>query len=173
MGDIVGIALFALLLAFTRSLYAKYGRNIGRVLLLGMIGAAICYLTAAIVTNSAVCAVACVATGICASMLWPGTLIFMEENMPSIGVAAYALMAAGGDMGSSVAPQLLGIVTDTVAASSFAQNASSVLSLSAEQIGMKAGMLVSAIFPIIGIVVVIVMRRYFAKKRLDKREGLN
>ncbi len=163
MGDLVGIALFALLLAFTRSLYAKYGNNIGKTLLFGMIGAAACYLTAALVPNSVVCAVACVLTGVCTAMLWPGTLIFMEENMPSIGVAAYALMAAGGDMGSSIAPQLLGAVTDTVAASGFAERLSVILSMSAEQIGMKAGMLVSAIFPIIGIAVVIIMRHYFAK----------
>lgn len=165
MGDLVGIALFALLLAFTRTLYAKYGHNIGKTLLLGMIGATICYLTAGLVTNSAVCAVACVLTGICTSMLWPGTLIFMEENMPSIGVAAYALMAAGGDMGSSIAPQLLGAVTDTVAASGFAEKLSVTLSLSAEQIGMKAGMLVSALFPIFGIAVVIIMRRYFKGRK--------
>ena len=165
MGDLVGIALFALLLAFTRSIYAKYGHNIGKTLLLGMIGATICYLTAGLVTNSAVCAVACVLTGICTSMLWPGTLIFMEENMPSIGVAAYALMAAGGDMGSSIAPQLLGAVTDTVAASGFAEKLSVTLSLSAEQIGMKSGMLVSSLFPIFGIAVVIIMRRYFKKRK--------
>ncbi|MBR0449294.1 MAG: MFS transporter [Clostridia bacterium] len=165
MGDLVGIALFALLLAFTRSIYAKYGHNIGKTLLLGMIGATICYLTAGLVTNSAVCAVACVLTGICTSMLWPGTLIFMEENMPSIGVAAYALMAAGGDMGSSIAPQLLGAVTDTVAASGFAEKLSVTLSLSAEQIGMKAGMLVSSLFPIFGIAVVIIMRRYFKGRK--------
>lgn len=165
MGDLVGIALFALLLAFTRTLYAKYGHNIGKTLLLGMIGATICYLTAGLVTNSAVCAVACVLTGICTSMLWPGTLIFMEENMPSIGVAAYALMAAGGDMGSSIAPQLLGAVTDTVAASGFAEKLSVTLSLSAEQIGMKAGMLVSSLFPIFGIAVVIIMRRYFKGRK--------
>ena len=84
--------------------------------------------------------------------------------MPCIGVAAYALMAAGGDMGSSVAPQLLGAVTDSVAASEFAKDLASRLSMSAEQIGMKAGMLISAIFPIIGIVVIIFMRRYFSKK---------
>lgn len=161
MGDIVGIALFALLLAFTRSLYAKYGRNISKTLLLGMIGASVCYIVAGLVTNSVVCAVACVLTGLCTSMLWPGTLIFMEENMPSVGVAAYALMAAGGDMGSSVAPQLLGVVTDTVAQSGFAEKLSQVMSLSAEQIGMKAGMLVSALFPILGIAVVVIMIRYF------------
>ena len=163
MGDLLGIALFALLLAFTRTLYAKYGKNIGRVLLLGMIGAAVCYLVAGVVANPLVCAVACVFTGVCTSMLWPGTLIFMEEKMPRVGVAAYALMAAGGDLGSSVAPQILGAVTDAVSESSIAATLSETLKISAEQIGMKAGMLISALFPILGVAVVVIMRKHFKK----------
>ena len=56
--------------------------------------------------------IACVALGICTSMLWPGTLILMEEKIPAVGIAGYALMAAGGDFGASIAPQTLGIVVD-------------------------------------------------------------
>lgn len=37
---------------------------------------------------------ACVFTGLFTSMLWPGTLIMMEENLPGVGVMAYALMGA-------------------------------------------------------------------------------
>lgn len=98
-------------------------------------------------------------------MLWPGTLILMEEKIPGVGVAAYALMAAGGDFGSSVAPQLMGIVTDTVTASNFAQNLSMTLNMTADQIGMKVGMLVSAIFPILGIFVLIYIKKFFEKKK--------
>lgn len=174
VGDILGIALFAVLLALTRSVYAKYGKNIYKTLLLGMCGAAVCYLVAGLVTNSIVCAAACVLMGVCTSMLWPGTLIYMEENIPSAGVAAYALMAAGGDMGSSIAPQLLGVIADTVSASSLAKNLGAALSLSAEQVGMKAGMLIAAIFPILGIIVVLIMKRYFKKaKPLDNRVALD
>ena len=96
-------------------------------------------------------------------MLWPGTLIMMEENLPGLGVAAYALMAASGDLGASVAPQLLGIVADNVAESSFAQSLAQTLSLTAEQVGLKAGMLVTAAFPIIGTALIIFAIRYFKK----------
>ena len=97
-------------------------------------------------------------------MLWPGTLIMMEEKMPKLGVSAYALMAAGGDMGASVAPQLLGIVTDTVSESGLGKQIASALSLSAEQVGLKTGMLVTAIFPLLGAIVVIIAMRYFKKQ---------
>lgn len=163
VGDILGMATFALLLGFGRTWYAKRGKNISKVLLFGMIGAAVCYLVAGLSQNVIVSMLACVLTGLCTSMLWPGTLILMEENFPSPGVTAYALMAAGGDFGGSIAPQMLGAVVDAVAASNVAARLSGTLSLSVEQIGMKAGMLTAAIFPIIGIFVLVYIRKYFKK----------
>ncbi len=164
-GDVLGMALFAVLLGLGRTLYAKYGKNISNVLLAGMIGAVVCYLVAGLSPYGAVSMIACVFAGFCTSMLWPGTLIFMEEKFPALGVAAYALMAAGGDLGGSVAPQLLGAVTDMVSESSWAAELGSTLSLSAEQVGMKTGMLSAAFFPILGTVVLFILRKYFANRK--------
>ena len=96
-------------------------------------------------------------------MLWPGTLILMEENFPNVGVVAYALMAAGGDCGASVAPQLMGIVVDHVSASAWAAELSTSLQLTTEQIGLKTGMLVTSVFPILGMILVLVIIAYFRK----------
>jgi len=163
LGDTVGLTAFALLLALTRTVYAKYGRNIYRVLVAGMAGAVVCYLAAGITSSGAVAIAACMLAGICTSMLWPGTLMFMEEKFPNPGVAAYALMAAGGDMGASVAPQGLGIVADTVAASDWAAAASLQSGLSTEQIGIKVGMLCTAVFPLAGIFLLLYIKRFFSK----------
>lgn len=164
IGDIFGMAVFALLLGFGRTLYAKFGRNITGVLLAGMIGAVVCYLTAGLCNIPLVALIACVLTGFCTSMLWPGTLILMEEKMPNPGIVAYALMAAGGDFGASVAPQAMGIIVDTVSVSSWAQSMSATLGMSPEQLGMKTGMLLSAIFPLLGVGLLLFMKRYFGKK---------
>jgi len=168
LGDILGMAAFAVFLGTARLIYAKYGKNIMKTLLLGMTGAAVCYLVAGLSSNVFLAFVACIATGLCTAMLWPGSLIMMEENVPGVGVAAYALMAAGGDFGSSLAPQLMGIVVDNVSVSSFALKLGSSLNLSPEQIGMKAGMLVSAAFPIVGVVLILFTIRYF-KKQIKNR----
>ena len=165
LGDILGMAMFAILLGVARISYAKFGKNIAAVLLCGMIGAAVCYLIVALSGNVILAFIACILTGLCTSMLWPGTLILMEEKIPYVGVAAYALMAAGGDLGASIAPQLLGIVVDRVAATEFAAEFSGTLQLSAEQIGLKAGMLVTAIFPILGTVVLLCAIRHFGKEK--------
>ena len=164
LGDILGTAMFAVLLATTRILYARFGKNISKMLMIGMIGAVACYLLAGFSPNAVIALIACALTGMFTSMLWPGSLILMEEKLPGVGVAAYALMASGGDLGASVAPQLMGIVVDSVTVSSFAARLAETTNLTAEQIGMKAGMIVTTIFPIIGIIVLTVTFRYFKKK---------
>lgn len=164
LGDILGLALFAILLGLVRILYAKFGKNIFKTLLVGMIGATACYLVVGFFTIAIPVFIACVLTGAFTAMLWPGTLIMMEEKMPKLGVSAYALMAAGGDLGASVSPQLLGIVTDTVSTSPLGARLAANLNLTAEQIGLKAGMLVTAIFPLLGAIVVIIAMKHFKKQ---------
>ena len=165
VGDILGLTVFAVLLGLGRTLYAKYGKNISNVLLMGMIGATVCYLIAGVSTIPVLSMIACVITGICTSMLWPGTLILMEEKIPNPGVTAYALMAASGDFGASIAPQLIGAVADKVAVSDYALTVGNALNLNAEQVGMKAGMLVAMFFPLIGIGVLIFIKNYFKRKK--------
>lgn len=163
VGDILGLTLFAILLGFGRTLYGKYGKNIMSVLFISMAGSALCYLTAGFCNIPVIAMLACILNGLFTAMLWPGTLILMEEKIASPSVSAYALMAAGGDLGGSVAPQLLGIVVDTVAASSLAQRLSPVINLSCEQIGMKAGMLTTALFPFVGLLLLFLMKKRFNK----------
>ncbi len=160
-GDILGMSLFAALLALTRTAYAKYGKNIFNVLIISMSGAAVCYVGAALSPYAALSVIACAALGICAAMLWPGTLIFMEEKIPAAGVAAYALMAAGGDLGASVAPQTMGIVVDSLSRTRWAETLGGTLSLTPEQVGFKAGMLIAAVFPILGVFLLAYMKKYF------------
>ena len=163
LGDILGMAVFAVLLGFARIGYAKFGKNICRVLLCSMVGAAVCYLIVSFTSNTVLAFFACICTGLFTSMLWPGALIMMEENIPGAGVAAYALMAASGDLGASVAPQLMGIVVDQVSA--WAATASFSVGLTAEQVGMKTGMLVSAVFPIVGVIVLLCAIRHFKAEK--------
>lgn len=162
-GDICGMALFAVLLGSGRTLYAKYGKNITNTLIFGMAGSAICYVAAGLSGSVIVSLVACVLTGFCTSMLWPGTLIMMEEKILSPGVVGYALMAAGGDFGASVAPQLMGIIVDTVSASRWAVQMSTAMNISTEQLGMKTGMLIAAVFPALGILLLFYIKKKFRK----------
>ncbi len=151
LGDVFGVALFGLTLGLGRTLYAKYGKNIEKVLFLGAIGATACYLLAAISPFPILGLFACVATGFCTAMLWPGSLVVASERFPTGGVFIYAMMAAGGDFGASVGPQLVGLITDGIAANPTAIEWASALLLSPEQLGMKIGMLVGMLFPLVAI----------------------
>ena len=149
VGDILGMAMFSAALGLGRSLYAKLGKRVLSVIQWGMGGAAVCYVVAALSSNAVIGLVACVLTGLCVSMLWPGCLVVAEKRIPSGGVFMYAMMAAGGDLGASVAPQLLGAITDAAMLSSRVIALSARLGISAEQCGMRLGMLVGAAFPLL------------------------
>lgn len=152
-GDVFGVAMFALMLGLGRTLYAKRGKNVEKVLLVSGIGAAVCYLVAALSPYPIIGLIACALTGLCTAMMWPGSLIAVAERIPAGGVFMYAMMASGGDLGASVAPQLVGIITDGVAASPFFSDIAANLGINAEQLGMKCGMLVGMLFPLAAIFV--------------------
>ncbi len=139
-GDIFGTAAFALTMGLGRTLYAKFGKNIEKVLTLSAIGAAVCYAVCILSPLPIFGLIACALTGLCVAMLWPGSLVVAAGRITTGGVFIYAMMAAGGDLGAAVAPQLLGIVTDTVAASNFASSWAATLGMSVEQLSMKIGM---------------------------------
>lgn len=139
VGDALGVALFSLMLGTGRTLYTKFGSGVERFLYWGSIGAAGCYLTAALCPVPTVGLMACALVGLCTSLLWPGTLIVAAERIPKGGVVMYALLAAGGDLGSSVIPQLIGMITD----------ASIGRLPGGEQTGMRLGMLLGALCPIL------------------------
>ena len=90
-----------------------------------------------------------------------------SEKFPAGGVFVYAVMAAGGDLGASFAPQLMGIVVDKVKVSAFAVEMSLKWGVSVEQIGLKVAMLICSILPIIGIVVVLMAMKFFKEKKSE------
>jgi cyanate permease len=63
------------------------------------------------------------------------------------------MMASGGDLGASIGPQLIGIITDTTGNSARAVSFAQSLGLSTEQLGMKLGMIVGMLFPLVAIFV--------------------
>ncbi len=160
-GDVFGIALFGLLLGIGRTVYSHIGKNIFRTLFLG-------FLSATFSPHSGIGLLAGAMVGLCTTMLWPGCLVVAADMFPKSGVFIYAMMAAGGDLGASVVPQLVGTVTDYAITNpwviAFAQNTAFL----AEQIGMRIGMLTSSVFPLIGIFVSIAL---YKKGRVSAEKG--
>lgn len=150
-GDMLGVAMFGLTLGLGRTIYAKFGKNIELILMLGGIGATLCYLTAAITSLPLLGLIACAMTGFFVSMLWPGSLIVASAKFPSGGVLIFALMAAGGDLGASIAPQLVGVICDSIAVNPDIVAFATKIGITSEQLGLKAGMLFGMVFPFLSI----------------------
>ncbi len=163
-GDILGVAMFAVALGLGRTLYSKIGKNITKVLLLGAVGATLCYLICAVSNIAVIGLFACAFTGFCTSMMWPGSLIVASDKFPHGGVFIFALMAAGGDLGASVGPQLVGVVTDAAENLPALSDLAVKLSMTPDQLGMKLGMLVGMLFPLIGIIVYSILHKHSKNK---------
>ncbi len=153
-GDIFGMALFALTLGLGRTLYTKFGKNISKILFFGAVGAVVCYLLATLSPFPILSLLGCGLTGLCTSMLWPGNLIVASDRFEKGGVFIFALMAAGGDLGASLGPQVVGIVTDTFLSLNFS-----------EQMSMRAGLLCAIIFPLCAVFVfAYIMKKFYPKR---------
>lgn len=174
-GDIFGVALFSVMLGIGRTLYAKFGKKMTLVLLWSVVGTAFCYLVAAITTNPIIGLLACGLTGLCTSMLWPGNLVVASECFPTGGVFLFAMMAAGGDLGASVGPQLLGIVTDLSMEIKPLADFANLVGLAPDQLGMKLGMFAGMLFPLCAIPVFWILRQKEKKRQkgLDKETVFN
>ena len=163
-GDILGMALFAAFLGLGRTLYSKFGKNIGKILVLGAISAGVCYVVAALTNVAVIGLLTCAFTGFCVSMLWPGSLIVSAERITTGGVFIFAMMASGGDLGAAIGPQISGVVTDLVIASPTLNSIAQSLSLSPETLGMKAGILIGALFSLAAIPFMILIGRKREKR---------
>lgn len=163
VGDIAGIAAFMIMLGLGRSLYAKIGKNVCKVMLLGAVFATICYIAVATSAYPIIGVVACALTGLFASMLWPGSLIVSSSLFPKGGVFLYAIMAAGGDLGAALAPQLVGAAIDIAAATPWLNQASSSLGVSIEELSMRLALLIGAVFAAFSALVYYLLFRVYKK----------
>ena len=144
-GDVLGVAFFGAMMGLGRSFYAQKGRSVYNAVRFGFLGAALCYLLAAVTPYPWLGLLAAAATGLCVSMLWPGSLTIASDRFPAGGVFLYAMMAAGGDLGASLAPQAVGVITDLSMVTPVMIALSEKLALKPEQLGMRLGMLLGMI----------------------------
>lgn len=143
VGDIMGPCLFAAAMGISRVFYGKYGEKVD--LIKFMTGSGIlcllCYLFTSVLSNPVLGLTGCIACGFSVGIMWPGTISISSNRFPLGGTAMFALLAMAGDLGGSIGPALVGLVT---------QNAGDKL---------EFGMLAGCIFPVVLIAAICILRR--------------
>jgi MFS family permease len=150
IGDIAGMCMFGLMLGVGRLLYGMYGQkvNVNRVMTAGALLAVACYLVVALSPANLPALIACALAGFAVSLLWPGTLVIAAERFPMAGAWLFAILAAGGDIGASVGPWAMSVITEHGPKLALFAGLSDSLGLTQEQFGLRLGMLAGAVLPL-------------------------
>lgn len=151
LGDLLGPCLFAVLMGIGRTIYGVYGHKIN--LKKALIGSSIlciaCYGITIFVPVPIISLLGCALCGLSVSLMWPGTVSLTSAKYPRGGTAMFGLLAVMGDIGASIGPWTTGWVSDLAQKSNRLIEVSGINNISLEQLGLKVGMFVAMIFPML------------------------
>lgn len=147
VGDLAGPLSFAVMMGTVRALFAKFSDRISLDKALTICGllCVVSYLLASLSPNPVLSFIGCALCGVSVAIMWPGTLSTGAAQIKGGGTAMFALFAVAGDVGCSVGPTLVGMVSDRLGGD------------------LKRGILAGAIYPI-GLLVAILCRRIYQKR---------
>ena len=144
VGDLAGPCMFAVLMGICRVLYGKFGRKFnmtGFMIASGILCIA-CYLLAGLAAIPVLGLVGCALCGFSVSLMWPGSISVSSRILPAGGTALFALLALAGDLGGSLAPSLVGNVSQMSGGD------------------LKTGLLAAVIFPLFLVVSLLILPRF-------------
>lgn len=153
VGDLGGLCAFAVMLGAARlwmGLQTKGTDLMNRALPISCVVTMVAYLTATLAPVPWIALPGCAFAGLGIGLLWPGMLVIVIRHFPQGGASMFALLTSAGNLGCALAPWVVGMVADGVAAMpaapSFMERFD--IHLTPEQLGLRSGMLVAAIAPI-------------------------
>lgn len=150
-GDLFGPCLFAVLMGVARVVYARFGSKMSAPVAIACscVLCVVAYLIAALSPIPALGLVGCALCGLSVGIFWPATFSLAIGTMPKGGTALFALLSLAGDLGCTVGPTLVGLVSDTKGGD------------------LSGGLLLGAIFPAVLAVCATVLIASTRKKRDD------
>ena len=175
IGDLLGPCLFAVFMGIGRTIYGVWGEKIhltGAMVFCAAL-CILCYLGTALFENPWLSLLSCALCGFSVSLMWPGTFSLTSAAYPKGGTAMFGILAVLGDVGCSVGPALMGAVSGAVSGN--ANIAASFPNLTADQFGLKSGMLFSAVFPASILIGVLLLTRFHksANKKPNPKADLS
>ncbi|HEX8372981.1 MAG TPA: MFS transporter [Chthoniobacterales bacterium] len=149
--DLVGFTLFGIGMIIGRLWVGQKGEHLDLRRI--MIGSAVLSAGMCLVMSLSqwpwLSIMVCAPAGLFVSMLWPGSLSLSAGRFTRAGASMFALLSAAGDAGAALMPWTVGIVADRAASAPAWVASLFSTALLPEQIGLRAGLLLTAVCPII------------------------
>ncbi|MCI8949750.1 MAG: MFS transporter [Lachnospiraceae bacterium] len=142
-GDLAGPMAFAILMGISRLLYGKYGERfrLERVMIYSSCLCILAYLGISLFPIPLFSLMACAVCGLSVGIMWPGAFSKGAAALPKGGTAMFALLALGGDIGCSVGPTLVGMVSGRLGDN------------------LKMGVLAGIVFPVLLLIGILLSRK--------------
>lgn len=133
IGDLSGPCLFAAFMGVSRLLYGKFSQKLklSKVMLISGAMCVGCYLLSSLSPIPVVGLIGCAVCGFSVGIMWPGSISISSQTCPNGGTAMFAFLALAGDLGGTVAPAMVGSISEAAGGN------------------LKVGLLVATVFPII------------------------
>ena len=148
VGDLMGPTAFAGMMGLSRLIFGKFGEklDLDRFMSLSCALCLLSYFCISFVPSPIFSLLGCAICGFSVGILWPGTFSKAAVGFKNGGTALFALLALAGDVGCSAGPTLAGFVSSSMSGN------------------LKAGILVSGVFPLL------LLAGLFASKRIIKKQ---
>jgi len=146
LGDLLGPCMFAVMMGAVRTWYGVKGQkiNMRKTLTICSVLCMASFVITAIAPIPAISLLGCALCGLSVSLMWPGMLSITAAGYPTGGVAMFAILALGGDLGCSIGPQFTGIIADSSS--------------------LNWGLLAAVIFPAIMLVGLVILKSMLSSK---------
>ena len=143
VGDLAGPCLFAVLMGISRVFYGKMSEKLDltKAMLASGLLCVICYLMTSLSPLPIIGLAGCALCGISVGIMWPGTISISAQKCPMGGTAMFAFLALAGDLGGTVGPSMVGLFSGMAGGD------------------LKMGLLFAAIFPVVLILVLFVLKK--------------
>lgn len=113
LGDLAGPMMFAVMMGLSRLFYGRYGDRINLTTFM-LCSGGLCLFSYLLISLSPWPVMGLIGCGLCGmsvGILWPGTFSTAAATLRGGGTAMFAFLALAGDLGCSIGPTFVGLIS--------------------------------------------------------------
>ncbi len=169
ISDLLGPCSFAVAMGLVRVFFGKFADrlNLEKSIAISFSISIVAYFITALSNTLWLSLLGFILAGLSVAILWPGTYSLGAQKIKGGGTIMFAILAMAGDIGCTLGPDLVGVISDAVIANGNGF-LSAVISGDPVAVGMKTGLLLAVVFPLIGLFTAIMI--IIKKKSCNDKE---